>query len=534
MPRRSRGIRRTNRRVKRNTMRRRNTNRKVRRNTNRKVRRNTNRKVRRNTNRKVRRNTMKRRNSRRNFRRMRGGMQSQMEVQPQPPIPESAAAPDYRTMDEAYKTMNDIYQSSVKYASLDPNLLEQLVDRGQHSGIQEAQDIVRKAPEKRFTLPKEGWTDLPLINKHLSKGSNTDPTIAKFTMNLPQDTPLSKIAAYHLGNTNFPMPTLKATGEGVSYFVDDLDEEGAFLEWPHDKTLKYFNPKLGATQRQTGDTATGSSVPGRPIAALHLKYEETDEPWVIVDNRDPSYPSTKDLNGKIVGTPQDGPSQGPNCCWLGHSEWLVNVFSSDPKSSRQEAISQVKKRINNYIYQLELHAGEVFLSYMKAQISYVYAGGDVGNSGPKQDASGNSYTGNSNFIDNMLPLFQKVCEAMMEKGGLALGATPPINATELREYGIEYKAMCQSWTRVSDDETSTILEADFSIPSPHSQILFYVATPSKLHEKVPTLIEDDFVKYAVGFEEFQKAMNEKGYINTFIFLENISIAALPAETEPRV
>ena len=60
MPRRSRGLRRTNRRVKRNTMRRRNTNRKVRRN----------------TNRKVRRNTMRRRNSRRNFRRMRGGGKS--------------------------------------------------------------------------------------------------------------------------------------------------------------------------------------------------------------------------------------------------------------------------------------------------------------------------------------------------------------------------------------------------------------------------------------------------------------------------
>ena len=62
MGKRGRRTRRTNRR---NTMRRRNTNRKVRRNTNRKVRRN--------TNRKVRRNTMRRRNSRRNLRRMRGG-----------------------------------------------------------------------------------------------------------------------------------------------------------------------------------------------------------------------------------------------------------------------------------------------------------------------------------------------------------------------------------------------------------------------------------------------------------------------------
>ena len=73
MPRRSRGLRRTNRRVKRNTMRRRNTNRKVRRNTNRKVRRNTNRKVRRNTMRRRNTNRKVRRNSRRNFRRMRGG-----------------------------------------------------------------------------------------------------------------------------------------------------------------------------------------------------------------------------------------------------------------------------------------------------------------------------------------------------------------------------------------------------------------------------------------------------------------------------
>ena len=166
---------------------------------------------------------------------------------------------------------------------------------------------------------------------------------------------------------------------------------------------------------------------------------------------------------------------------------------------------------------------------MKAQISYVYAGGNVNGSGNKRDASGKEYSGNSNFINNMLPLFEKVCRAMDSKH------FKPTSASDLNKYGIGYKAMCQSWTggvtqsylerlvdqrqgNLDDDDNLDMLKAGFSIPSPHSQILFYVTSPTTLMRKVPEVTPDDIESYAQGFQVFMETMDLFKYRNSFIFL----------------
>jgi hypothetical protein len=460
-------------------------------------------------------------------------------------------------MDQPVQDMNQGYLDTIKCLSVnDVGVLELLVKRGRHPEIMKAVEMAKNETRLRFKIPNEDAI-ITVMNKHLSKGSQTDSWPAKFLMNAPKNTPLSKIAAYHL-NTDpavYPHPTLKATGEGVSYFTNSgpigesfQDAEGVgvtmrYPEWPHNKTLENFNPELGANERQTAD-AVG---PNRPIAAAHLIRRKSgsprnllrrrvDEEWVIADNRDASYPAVDDLKGNIVGAPPDGPSQGPNCCWLGANEWLVNVFSSDPDLSYEEAVNQVKHRIKDYTEHLKATAAKVFLSYMKAQISYVYAGGNVNGSGDKLDASGKSYSGNSNFINNMLPLFEKVCRAMDSK------RMKPKSASDLNKYGIGYKAMCQSWTGGNDqgelnrivareNSRSTVatdgnvvaddidsLKAGFSIPSPHSQILFYVTSPSTLVNKVNDINQNDIDNYTDGFEAFKDTMVANKYENSFIFL----------------
>lgn len=537
---RGRGTRRTNRKIRRNTVKRTNMKRRNMKRTNMKRR-------------NMKRTNMKRRNMKRTNMKSRtrggGSLVNFRRQQGYEPISQD---------DIDVQDMNQTYLNNIKCLSVnDDGVLELLVRRGRHSGIMDAVERAKNEMRLRHRIP-DGDEIITVMNNHLSKGnqfdieaSKPDPAIAKYLFNEPKNTPLSKIAAYHL-NTNpdmYPHPGLKATGDGVSYFTDAVQsqvvnslEEGYGTriirpEWPHNKTLEHFNPTLGANKRQTADQGGAN----RPIAAVHLIRRKSGslrnparrkvvEEWVIADNRDASYPAANDIReGNIVGTPKDGPSQGPNCCWLGEHEWLVNVFSSDPTVSEREAIAQVKHRIKDYTEHLKAKAAKVFLSYMKAQISYVYAGGNVNGSGNKQDASGKEYSGNSNFIINMLPLFEKVCRAMDSK------RFKPKSASDLNNYGIGYKAMCQSWTgdisqtelvrlvneqrqgNLNDDQLDN-LKAGFSIPSPHSQILFYVTSPTTLMRKVPEVTPDDIKRYAQGFQVFMETMDLFKYSNSFIFL----------------
>ena len=175
---------------RRNTMRRRNTNRKVRRNTNRKVRRNTNRKVRRNTNRKVRRNTNRkvrrntnrkvRRNSRRNF----GGAvrpgapESFLTEEPGELTRQSAKTGD--EFDQRRATTSSVDGTKAKLIDINKSYLDMI--RGyEYTNPDVLNTLVRRGrdPEILVTLEKfnRGESTTEELNKHLSKGSNSNPGI---------------------------------------------------------------------------------------------------------------------------------------------------------------------------------------------------------------------------------------------------------------------------------------------------------------------------------------------------------------------
>ena len=210
-------------------MRRRNTNRKVRRNTNRKVRRNTNRKVRRNTNRKVRRNTNRkvRRNTNRKVRRNSINFWRCRKTRSTLVLSDGGAR---RINTTSAKTGDEFDQRRATTSSVDGTKQAKLIDinksyldmiRGyEYTNPDVLNTLVRRGRDPEILAHLKNLIEVNQqqeeLNKHLSKGSNSNPGIAKFLVAKSEETPLSMIASYHLGSDH-PVPPIGNTGKGVLF-----------------------------------------------------------------------------------------------------------------------------------------------------------------------------------------------------------------------------------------------------------------------------------------------------------------------------
>lgn len=186
-------------------------------------------------------------------------------------------------------------------------------------------------------------------------------------------------------------------------------------------------------------------------------------------------------------------SNGPNCvltdCQNEYGENVINLFHND--------LNSTKKLLTDVINMTDDYKNEIFDLFVDMLINHQtinYAIKTTDHVGEKLDKQ---------FIihyDNVVEMMKLI----KENGG-------PY------KYGFEIMRYCQSWLK--GDRTAKVGNANFSIPSPHYQIRFYINNANKLVD-IPGIRAHHLESYCELINRFTLLMTQE-YSGAFINLNGL-------------